>query len=123
MVGESGSGKTQVFLSVMGLLARNGHSTGSVRYAGREILNLRAGELNGVRGDRMSMIFQDPMTSLNPYLRVSRQMTEVLRAHKGLGEQEARQRGLEMLDLVGIPGARRRFDGYPHEFSGGCDSG
>ncbi len=119
VVGESGSGKTQVFLSVMGLLARNGRSTGSVRFKGREILNLPASRLNGVRGDRLSMIFQDPMTSLNPYLRVSRQMTEVLRAHKGMDEAAARKRGLEMLDLVGIPGAKRRFDGYPHEFSGG----
>ena len=119
VVGESGSGKTQIFLAVMGLLARNGRSTGSVRYRGREILNLRARELNKVRGAAVSMIFQDPMTSLNPYLRISRQMTEVLREHKGLGEAEARRRGVAMLDLVGIPDAAGRFDGYPHEFSGG----
>jgi oligopeptide transport system ATP-binding protein len=119
VVGESGSGKTQIFLSVMGLLAKNGRSTGSVRYRGREILNLPPRRLNEIRGDELAMIFQDPMTSLNPFLRISRQMTEVLREHKGLGEAEARRRASEMLELVGIPEAARRFDMYPHEFSGG----
>jgi oligopeptide transport system ATP-binding protein len=119
VVGESGSGKTQIFLSIMGLLAKNGRSTGTVRYRGRDILNLPAKQLNGVRGDRMSMIFQDPMTSLNPFLKISRQMTEVLREHKGITDAAARKRGIEMLQLVGIPEVARRFDMYPHEFSGG----
>jgi oligopeptide transport system ATP-binding protein len=119
IVGESGSGKTQIFLSIMGLLARNGRSTGSVQFKGREILNLGARELNKVRGVDLSMIFQDPMTSLNPYLRISRQMTEVLVEHKGMGEAAARQRAVDLLDTVGIPEAKRRFDMYPHEFSGG----
>ena len=119
VVGESGSGKTQIFLSVMGLLAKNGRSTGSVRYQGQEILNLPAARLNQIRGDKVGMIFQDPMTSLNPFLKISRQMTEVLREHKGIGEAEARKQGIAMLDLVGIPEAARRFDMYPHEFSGG----
>jgi oligopeptide transport system ATP-binding protein len=119
VVGESGSGKTQIFLSVMGLLAKNGRSTGSVRYQGQEILNLPAARLNEIRGDKLGMIFQDPMTSLNPFMKISRQMTEVLREHKGIGEGEARKRGIAMLDLVGIPEAERRFDMYPHEFSGG----
>jgi oligopeptide transport system ATP-binding protein len=119
VVGESGSGKTQIFLSIMGLLAKNGRSTGSVRYRGREILNLPTARLNEVRGDQVAMIFQDPMTSLNPFLRISRQLTEVLREHKGMTEAEARRRGIEMLELVGIPEAGRRFDMYPHEFSGG----
>jgi oligopeptide transport system ATP-binding protein len=119
VVGESGSGKTQIFLSVMGLLAKNGRSTGSVRYRGREILNLPPRRLNEIRGDELAMIFQDPMTSLNPFLRISRQMTEVLREHKGMNEAEARRRAVEMLELVGIPEAARRFDMYPHEFSGG----
>jgi oligopeptide transport system ATP-binding protein len=119
VVGESGSGKTQIFLSIMGLLAKNGRSTGSVRYQGEEILNLPAARLNQIRGDKVGMIFQDPMTSLNPFLKISRQMTEVLREHKGIGEAEARRRGVAMLDLVGIPEAGRRFDMYPHEFSGG----
>ncbi len=119
VVGESGSGKTQIFLSVMGLLAKNGRATGSVRYRGKEILGLPARELNKVRGVTLSMIFQDPMTSLNPYLRISRQMTEVLVEHKGTGEAEARRRAIEMLDRVGIPSAADRVDLYPHEFSGG----
>jgi oligopeptide transport system ATP-binding protein len=119
VVGESGSGKTQIFLSIMGLLAKNGRATGSVRYRDKEILGLPARQLNKVRGVTMSMIFQDPMTSLNPFLRISRQMTEVLVEHKGLGEAAARRRSIEMLERVGIPSAGERFDLYPHEFSGG----
>ncbi|MEO3427236.1 oligopeptide/dipeptide ABC transporter ATP-binding protein [Pelagibius sp. CAU 1746] len=119
VVGESGSGKTQIFLSIMGLLAKNGQATGSVRYRGKEILGLPSRELNKVRGVTLSMIFQDPMTSLNPYLRISRQMTEVLVEHKGSSEAEARRRAIEMLDRVGIPSAGERVDLYPHEFSGG----
>ena len=119
VVGESGSGKTQIFLSVMGLLARNGQATGSVRYREKEILGLPARELNKIRGVTLSMIFQDPMTSLNPYLRISKQMTEVLVEHKGMDEAAARKRSIELLDRVGIPSAQDRFDLYPHEFSGG----
>jgi oligopeptide transport system ATP-binding protein len=119
VVGESGSGKTQLFLSLMGLLAGNGRCTGSARFRGQELLGLRARELNEIRGVRLAMIFQDPMTSLNPYLRISRQMTEVLVEHRGMSEQGARRRSLELLDLVGIPAAARRIDLYPHEFSGG----
>ena len=119
VVGESGSGKTQVFMSIMGLLAKNGHVTGSARYRGKELLGLSASELNSIRGTKMAMIFQDPMTSLNPFLKISRQLTEVLVEHQGMDETSARQRGIEMLDRVGIPGARKRFNLYPHEFSGG----
>jgi len=119
VVGESGSGKTQVFLAILGLLARNGRATGSARFRGQEILNLRPPALNRIRGPKIAMIFQDPMTSLNPYLRIGRQMTEVLVEHKGMSEARARARGIEMLDQVGIPAAGRRFDRYPHEFSGG----
>ena len=119
VVGESGSGKTQIFLSIMGLLAKNGGATGSVRYRGKEILGLPTRELNKVRGVTMSMIFQDPMTSLNPFLRISKQMNEVLVEHKGMSEEQARARGIELLDRVGIPGAKARYDLYPHEFSGG----
>jgi len=103
----------------MGLLARNGRCSGSARFHGRELLGLETRELNRIRGVRLAMIFQDPMTSLNPYLRISRQMTEVLVEHEGLSEREARRRSLELLDLVGIPAASRRIDLYPHEFSGG----
>ena len=119
IVGESGSGKSQVFMSVMGLLASNGAATGSVRYRGDEILGLPPQRLNRIRGEKMSMIFQDPMTSLNPYMRISKQLTEVLVEHKGLSERDATNRSVEMLDLVRIPEARRRISMYPHEFSGG----
>src|SRR5919106_6532347 len=119
VVGESGSGKTQVFLSIMGLLARNGRCTGSARFCGKELLNLPPRELNRIRGVRLAMVFQDPMTSLNPYLRISRQMTEVLIEHKGMNEAAARAESLRLLDQVEIPAARSRFDLYPHEFSGG----
>jgi oligopeptide transport system ATP-binding protein len=119
VVGESGSGKTQAFLSIMGLLAKNGTCTGSARFCGQELLDLPARELNRIRGVRLAMIFQDPMTALNPYLRVSRQMTEVLIEHKGMSEAQARAISLRLLDQVGIPAARERIDLYPHEFSGG----
>jgi len=119
VVGESGSGKTQLFLAVMGLLARNGEATGKVLFDGDNILNKPARALNRIRGNRISMIFQDPMTSLNPYLKISRQMTELLVEHRGASEADARVRSIEMLDRVGIPEADQRFDMYPHEFSGG----
>src|SRR5258706_72081 len=117
--GESGSGKSQAFLSVVGLLATNGRATGSARFRGTELLGAAPGELNRIRGSRIAMIFQDAMTSLNPYLRISRQMTEVLVTHRGMNESEARKAAIGMLDRVRIPEAKRRFDMYPHEFSGG----
>ena len=119
VVGESGSGKSQVFLSILGLLAANGRATGSARFHGTELLGMRLDELNRIRGSRIAMIFQDSMTSLNPYLRISRQMTEVLVTHRGLSEAGARTAGIAMLERVRIPEAARRFDMYPHEFSGG----
>jgi oligopeptide transport system ATP-binding protein len=119
VVGESGSGKSQAFLTVMGLLAANGRATGSARFRGTELLGLAPNELNRIRGSRIAMIFQDAMTSLNPYLRISRQMTEVLVTHRGMNESEARKTAIAMLDRVRIPEAKRRFDMYPHEFSGG----
>ncbi|HBS21354.1 ATP-binding cassette domain-containing protein, partial [Thalassospira sp.] len=119
VVGESGSGKTQIFLAVMGLLAKNGKATGTVRYKDKDILNIPSRQLNKIRGVTMSMIFQDPMTSLNPFLKISRQMTEVLVEHRGMSEGDALKRAINMLDRVGIPGAAQRVHMYPHEFSGG----
>jgi len=119
IVGESGSGKSQTVLAMMGLLARNGSASGQVLHHGRNLLGLSPTALNAIRGDRIAMIFQDPMTSLNPYLTVERQMTEVLELHRGMGRRAARLRAIEALDAVKIPDARRRIDFYPHEFSGG----
>ncbi|MFG1496149.1 oligopeptide/dipeptide ABC transporter ATP-binding protein [Saccharospirillum sp. HFRX-1] len=119
IVGESGSGKSQTAFSIMGLLARNGRAEGSVQFDGREILNLPEPELNHIRADQISMIFQDPMTSLNPFMKVSQQLTEVLRHHKGLSQKESLEEAIRMLDAVRIPEARNRIHMYPHEFSGG----
>ena len=119
IVGESGSGKSQMAFATLGLLAKNGRATGSVRYNGTEILGLPDRELNKIRAEEIAMIFQDPMTSLNPYLRVATQMTEVLVQHKGIGQAAARAESIRMLDAVRIPDAAARLDHYPHEFSGG----
>jgi len=119
IVGESGSGKTQIFMSIMGLLAKNGTAEGNVLFEKKQILGLSMAELNTLRGVEFSMIFQDPMTSLNPYLRIAKQMTEVLVAHRGMDEKEAEKSSIELLDLVGIPESKKRFRMYPHEFSGG----
>ena len=119
VVGESGSGKSQIFMTVMGLLATNGRATGSVRYRGKQLLGMPTNELNTIRGGRMAMIFQDPMTSLNPYLTVRRQLTEVLIQHKKMSESQAARTAIELLDRVRIPESQKRINQYPHEFSGG----
>ncbi|HVZ46034.1 MAG TPA: oligopeptide/dipeptide ABC transporter ATP-binding protein [Ramlibacter sp.] len=119
IVGESGSGKSQSMLSLMGLLAANGRATGRAMFQGEDLLSLPVRRLNEIRGDRIAMIFQDPMTSLNPYLTVERQMTEVLEFHKGFSRADARKRSIEVLEKVRIPDAARRIRMYPHEFSGG----
>ncbi|HZQ00995.1 MAG TPA: ABC transporter ATP-binding protein [Reyranella sp.] len=121
LVGESGSGKSVTALSILQLLpypmAR--HPKGSIRFQGRELVNAPARELLAVRGNRVSMIFQEPMTSLNPLHTIERQVNEVLFLHKGLTRDAARRRTLELLEQVGIPDPASRLDAYPHQLSGG----
>lgn len=119
IVGESGSGKSQTVLSIMGLLAGNGKASGKVVFNGRDLLSMSTKELNAVRGANIGMVFQDPMTSLNPYLRISTQLTESLMAHRGMSKKDALARAIEVLDAVKIPDAKNRVHYYPHEFSGG----
>jgi len=119
IVGESGSGKSQTVLSMMGLLAKNGRTEGLVDFKGRNLLTLSAKQLNQIRGNEMSMVFQDPMTSLNPFLPISKQLTEVLTQHKGMSKEQATKTAIEMLKEVKTPEAEKRFHMHPHEFSGG----
>jgi len=119
IVGESGSGKSQSVFAIMGLLAKNGIISGSAEFEGKNILNLPESELNSIRAEQIAMIFQDPMTSLNPYMKVSTQLMEVLQKHKGISKKEAFEASVRMLEAVKIPEARSRINMYPHEFSGG----
>ncbi len=121
LVGESGSGKSVTALSILQLLAypAASHPTGSIRFQGKELVGASTRELLSVRGNRISMIFQEPMTSLNPLHTIERQVNEVLILHKGLSREAARKRTLELLEQVGIPEAAKRLDAYPHQLSGG----
>jgi peptide/nickel transport system ATP-binding protein len=119
LVGESGSGKSATALSLMQLVAEPGRVSGSVRFEGRELIGLPPRDVRALRGKQISMIFQEPMTSLNPVLTVGAQIVETLREHEALSRQAARARAIELLDLVRIPEPQRRFDDYPHELSGG----
>jgi oligopeptide transport system ATP-binding protein len=106
-------------MALMALLAENGHASGQALFKGEDLLQMGTTELNKHRGREIAMIFQDPMTSLNPYLRIEKQMVEVVRHHQGLNKTEARAHAVEMLHAVRIPDPERRIRQYPHEFSGG----
>jgi oligopeptide/dipeptide ABC transporter ATP-binding protein len=121
IVGESGCGKSVTALSIMGLIPKPPAriEQGSVTFGGRELTRLSERELEDVRGKDIAMIFQDPMTSLNPTLRIGTQITEGIRRHLGVSKQEARRRAVKLLDEVHVPNAADRLDDYPHRFSGG----
>lgn len=121
IVGESGSGKSVGVMSLIRLIPQPPGRIvdGEVWFDGQDILTLSEEQLRRIRGNRIAMIFQDPMTSLNPVLTIGRQITEALELHLNMGRDEARKRAAELLELVGIPGAAARLDDYPHQFSGG----
>ena len=119
IVGESGSGKTQSSMSIIGLLPRNGRASGSAKLRGRELVGLPQRKLTSVRGPEVGVIFQEPMTAMNPVLTVGYQIVEVLREHMDLRPEDAKARAIELLNLVEIPEPERRFNSYPHQLSGG----
>jgi oligopeptide/dipeptide ABC transporter ATP-binding protein len=121
VVGESGSGKSVHLLAMMGLIPQppGKIESGQVLFEGRDLLTLSSRQMRAIRGDQVAMIFQDPMTSLNPVLTIGSQIVEAIRLHKGLSQADARKRAIKLLDLVGIADAANRLDDYPHQFSGG----
>lgn len=121
IVGESGSGKSVTNLSIINMIPSppGRIAGGQVLFHGRDLLTMPADEIRKIRGNKISMIFQDPMTSLNPFLRISTQMIETIQLHQGLDKQAAKEKAIEMLRLAGIPAPETRIDQYPHQFSGG----
>jgi peptide/nickel transport system ATP-binding protein len=119
IVGESGSGKSVTSLAVMGLLPKNARVTGSARLLGRQLIGLNDAKLSEVRGNKLAMIFQDPLTSLNPVYTVGKQLAEAVHAHHEVSKEQAFRRAVELLDTVGIPYPEQRVHSYPHELSGG----
>lgn len=119
IVGESGAGKSQSALAILGLLARNATISGSIKLKGQELLTLPHSQWSKLRGNHIAMVFQDPMTCLNPYLRVETQIGEVLERHRGLSRSRARAESLRLLEAVHISDAPNRLRAYPHELSGG----
>src|SRR4051812_24378252 len=119
LVGESGCGKSMTAMALMGLLPDDAKVTGSIRFDGQELVGRSDRAMRALRGDRIGMVFQEPMTALNPVHTVGRQVAEPLRLHRGLSAATARKEAIALLDRVGIPDAARRIDGYPHQFSGG----
>ena len=119
IVGESGSGKSQIAMSTLGILASNGKATGSIKLQGQELLGLSRRDLNQVRGSKIAIIFQEPMTSLDPLYKVGDQIMEPLRTHGGLNKAQAKERALDLMRQVQIPDPERRFNSFPNEMSGG----
>jgi oligopeptide/dipeptide ABC transporter ATP-binding protein len=119
IVGESGSGKSVTSMAVMGLLPKTARISGSVRFRDQELLGLPDKDMTRVRGSKIAMIFQDPMTSLNPVYKIGYQLAEAVLAHNDVSRETARKRAIELLELVNIPQPDRRIEQYPHEFSGG----
>lgn len=119
IVGESGSGKSQTFLAAMGLLSSNGVARGNVEFDGQNLIDMPEVQLDTIRGNKISMIFQDPLTSLTPHLRIGKQMREVLQTHRNMNTREADAHCLDWLERVRIPEAKHRLKQYPHELSGG----
>jgi peptide/nickel transport system ATP-binding protein len=119
IVGESGSGKSTTAMSLLGLLPKNAHTTGSIRLGERELVNADKRALRSIRGREVAMIFQEPMTALNPVYTVGFQIAEMLRSHEAMSPSRARARAIELLEMVEIPDPERRVDSYPHQLSGG----
>jgi oligopeptide/dipeptide ABC transporter ATP-binding protein len=119
VVGESGSGKSVTFLGIMGLLPKSAQVTGSAMIRGQELIGVPPKSVRAVRGRRIAMIFQDPLSALNPVHKVGDQIAEMILSHQDISKEQARARSTELLDLVGIPQPKRRSKQYPHEFSGG----